>query len=67
MPRILHGRPDAAHLLAISLRKLDQLIGAQAIKVVKIGKRTLIPHSELERFANQNTEHKHRIEGRHGQ
>ncbi len=55
MPRILHPRPDAANLLAISLRKLDQLIKARAIKVVRIGKRTLIPQAELESFANRNT------------
>ena len=42
MSRILHARPDAANLLAISLRKLDQLIKARTISVVKIGKRTLI-------------------------
>ncbi|MGA8873363.1 MAG: helix-turn-helix domain-containing protein [Candidatus Acidiferrales bacterium] len=55
MPRILHSRLDAANLLAISLRKLDQLIKARIIKVVKIGKRTLIPQAELESFASQNT------------
>jgi excisionase family DNA binding protein len=54
MIRILHARPDAANLLAISLRKLDQLIKTRTIKVVKIGKRTLIPQAELESFANRN-------------
>jgi excisionase family DNA binding protein len=49
--RILHPRPEAAHLLAISLRKLDHLVQARAIKVVKIGRRTLVPRTELERFA----------------
>jgi excisionase family DNA binding protein len=55
MERILHPRPDAANLLAISLRKLDQLIKARIIRVVKIGKRTLIPQAELESFADRNT------------
>jgi excisionase family DNA binding protein len=67
MERILHARPDAANLLAISLRKLDQLIRTQSIKVVKIGKRTLIPHAELENFADQNTGAKPRKGVRHGQ
>lgn len=55
MIRILHPRPDAANLLAISLRKLDQLIKARTIAVVKIGKRTLISQAELESFANRTT------------
>jgi excisionase family DNA binding protein len=55
MIRILHPRPDAANLLAISLRKLDQLIKARIISVVKIGKRTLISQAELESFADRNT------------
>ena len=66
MERILHPRPDAANLLAISLRKLDQLIHARAIKVVKIGKRTLIPQAELKSFAHQNTGAKPRTGGRDG-
>jgi excisionase family DNA binding protein len=55
MTRILHPRPDAANLLAISLRKLDQLIKARTISAVKIGKRTLISQAELENFADRNT------------
>jgi excisionase family DNA binding protein len=42
-------------LLAISLRKLDELVREQTIKIVKIGRRTLVPHAELERFAKLNT------------
>jgi excisionase family DNA binding protein len=52
--RILHPRSEAAHLLAISVRKLDQLVREQAIRIVKIGRRTLVPHAELERFARFN-------------
>jgi len=55
MSRILHARPEAANLLAISLRKLDQLIKARTIGVIKIGKRTLISQAELESFADRNT------------
>jgi hypothetical protein len=55
MERILHTRRYAADLLAISLRKLDQLVEGQLIKIVKIGRRTLVPHSELVRFARRGT------------
>jgi len=37
------------------LRKLDQLVREQAIKIVKIGRRTLVSHAELERFAKRST------------
>lgn len=68
MTRILIARPDAAHLLSISLRKLDQLIQTHAIKIVKIGKRTLIPQVELENFAGENTNPKPpQTGGRHDQ
>jgi excisionase family DNA binding protein len=68
MPRILIARPDAAQLLSISLRKLDQLIRNHAIKIVKIGKRTLIPQAELENFADENTNPKpSQTGGRHAQ
>jgi excisionase family DNA binding protein len=55
MQRILHPRADAAHLLAISIRKLDNLVREHVIKSIKIGKRTLIPHTELQRFARRGT------------
>jgi excisionase family DNA binding protein len=53
--RILLPRADAAFRLAISLRMLDELIAAKAIKAVKIGRRTLIPAVELEKFARRGT------------
>lgn len=53
--RILHARPEAADLLAISVRKLDQLIKTKLLRGIKIGKRTLIAHAELERFARCGT------------
>jgi len=65
MQRILHARPDAAHLLAISLRKLDHLIQTKALRTIKIGKRTLVPRAELERFAKCGTAK--RNGGHHGQ
>jgi excisionase family DNA binding protein len=55
MARILFARPDAGRLLSISLRKLDQLIKTKMLNGVKVGKRTLIPHAELQRFARCGT------------
>jgi excisionase family DNA binding protein len=55
MERILHSRQDAARLLAISLRKVDDLIQSKQLRVVKIGKRTLIARAELEKFARCGT------------
>jgi len=52
--KILHSRPEAASLLCISLRKLDELIGMRVIASMKIGKRTLIPRSVLEGFVHDN-------------
>ena len=58
MARLLHPRPDAAHLLAISLRRLDYLIKSKDLSVIRIGKRTLVSQAELERFARCGTEAK---------
>jgi len=55
MERILHPRLDSAHLLGISLRKLDGLLKDGSLRAVKIGKRTLIPHTELLRLAKSGT------------
>jgi excisionase family DNA binding protein len=51
MEPLLHARQEAARLLSISIRKLDLLIRQKSLKTVKIGRRTLIPHYELKRFA----------------
>lgn len=58
MERILHPRPDSAHLLGISLRKLDGLLKDGSLRAVKIGKRTLIPHTELLRLAKSGARKK---------
>ena len=58
MERILHPRLDSAHLLGISLRKLDGLLKDGSLRAVKIGKRTLVAHAELLRFAKNGTKSK---------
>jgi len=55
MKALLFSRQDAARLLAISLRKLDQLIQSRQVTVIKVGKRTLIARVELEKFARRGT------------
>jgi excisionase family DNA binding protein len=50
---LLHSRATAAHCLGISIRKIDSLIAAKKIRVVKIGRRTMISDAELKRFAKR--------------
>ena len=50
--RLLLGKNEAARILGLSLRTLDYLIAHSELRVRRIGKRVLISHSELERFAN---------------
>jgi excisionase family DNA binding protein len=52
--RLLYPRKDAAFQLGISVRSLDYLISNKKINFRKIGKRVLIHHKELERFASAN-------------
>jgi excisionase family DNA binding protein len=56
MEPLLHARLEAAQILCISVRKLDLLIKQRALKAVKIGRRTLISHSELKQFAKRATD-----------
>lgn len=55
MESLLLSRPDAARSLAISVRKLDNLIQNKQLDVIKVGKRTLIARAELEKFARTGT------------
>lgn len=49
---LLIGKNEAARILGLSLRTIDSLIARSELRVRRIGKRVLILHSELERFAN---------------
>ncbi len=55
MEKILHARQEAAQMLSISLRKVDLLISSKTLKTVRVGRRNLVAHSELERFARTGT------------
>ncbi len=44
----------AALQLSISIRSLDYLIAGKQLATRRIGKKVLVPHSELVRYANGN-------------
>ena len=52
--RLLYDRKEAARQLSISVRSLDYLIAAKKLDTRRIGRKTLIPHGELVRFAKGN-------------
>jgi hypothetical protein len=49
--RLLYSRKEAAYQLSISVRSLDYLISTREINVRRNGKRILVPHGELVRYA----------------
>jgi excisionase family DNA binding protein len=48
--RTLYAVPETCQRLSIGRSTLYELIADGQIKAVKIGRRTLIPHEELERY-----------------
>lgn len=48
--QLLHPLPDGWAMLGISRSTLYELITAGDLKAVKVGRRTLTPHDELERY-----------------
>ena len=53
-PRLLYSRSEAARQLSISVRSLDYMIAAKKFEVRRIGKKTLITHASLIRFARSD-------------
>ena len=53
-PRLLYDRKEAARQLSISVRTLDYLISGKELETRRIGKKVLIPHGSLSRFAQGN-------------
>lgn len=53
-PRLLYSRREAARMLSVSVRSLDYLIANKQLATRRIGKKVLIPHSELVRYAKGN-------------
>jgi hypothetical protein len=54
---ILLSRRDGAQLLGISLRSLDYAIARGLIRTRKIGRRVMVPRTELLRFASKDHSH----------
>jgi excisionase family DNA binding protein len=48
--RLLHPKGEAAQLLGISMRAVEYLLNQGRLRYRKIGGRTLIARTELERF-----------------
>ncbi len=48
--RMLYSRKEAAETLSVSVRTLQSLIRGGRIRAKRVGRRTLIPKSELEKF-----------------
>ncbi len=54
MDKILVTRAEAARALGLSLRAIDYLLAGGKLVTRKVGRRRLIPRSELERFARRD-------------
>ena len=50
-PRMLYSRNEAAHQLCLSVRAIDYLIANKKLAIRRVGKKVLVPHGELVRFA----------------
>lgn len=50
MTRLLHPIPEAIEQLGIGRSTMYELIAAGTIRTVKIGRRTLVAHEELQRY-----------------
>lgn len=51
MDKLMLSRRQAAESLGISIRSLDYLIQRTELRARRIGRRILIPRTEVERFA----------------
>ena len=52
--RMLYSRTEAARQLSISVRSLDYLIAARELETRRIGRKVLVIHSSLARYAHGN-------------
>jgi excisionase family DNA binding protein len=51
MESVCIGREQAAEALDLSLRGIDYLISRGKLRAIRVGRRVLIPRTEIERFA----------------
>lgn len=56
MPLNVYTRREAAEALRISLRTLDTLLAQGKLRSRRIGRRVLVPQSELEKLLRRDTE-----------
>jgi excisionase family DNA binding protein len=52
--KILFSKREAAQVLSLSLRTIDNLIAADELATCRVGRRVLIPRTELERFIQRD-------------
>ena len=52
--KILLSRHDVAALLSVSVRTIDYLIASKELPVRRLGRRTLVARSDVERFIKSN-------------
>ncbi len=50
-PRLLYDRKEAARQLSISTRALDYLIAKKELGTRRLGRKVMVSHGELVRFA----------------
>lgn len=53
--KLLVSKRDAALLLSVSVRTIENLIAAKRLVARKLGRRTLIPWSALEQLSRRDT------------
>ena len=52
--RLLYDRKTAARLLSISVRSLDYIIAGKGLDTRRIGRKVLVTHASLVRYASGN-------------
>jgi len=52
--RLLYDRNEAARQLSISVRSLDYIIAAKELDTRRIGRKVLVTHASLMRYASGN-------------
>jgi hypothetical protein len=52
--RLLYDRKTAARMLSISVRSVDYIIAAKGLETRRIGRKVLVTHASLVRYASGN-------------
>lgn len=53
MEILLHSKQESARLIGLSERTVHTLIATKQLKVLRVGRRVLIPHAELLKFTRR--------------